>query len=372
MDLAWIALALALLPLAMCILNMALYRAPPRRTVPGAAVSILIPARNEEATIAGAVLAALTQPGVELEVIVLDDHSTDATAAIVQRLAARDPRVRLAAAPPLPPGWSGKQHACHVLGTLARHPVLLFQDADVRLEPNAVGRMAACLRGSRAGLVSGFPRQVTGTLGEALVIPMIHVLLLGYLPMPGLRFTAHPGFGAACGQLMLMDRDAYAAVGGHAAIRTSLHDGVTLPRAFRRAGYRTDLFDATGLARCRMYRGFGQVWAGFSKNATEGMATPVALPVWTVLLFGGHLVPWLLLAVDPGLLPALAAGAGPALRLLLAVRYRQSLVGALLHPVGVAVMLAIQWTALVRSAVGRPSVWRGRAYPASPLPGSDG
>ncbi|MCW2236424.1 glycosyltransferase [Azospirillum canadense] len=372
MDLAWVALGLALLPLVMCLVNMALYRAPPQKTAPNAAVSILIPARNEEASIAGAVLAALTQPGVELEVIVLDDHSTDSTAAIVKGLAARDPRVRLASAPPLPPGWSGKQHACHVLGTLARHPVLLFQDADVRLEPNALARMVAFLRGSGAGLVSGFPRQVTGTLGEALVIPMIHVLLLGYLPMPGMRFTAHPGFGAACGQLMLMDRDAYAAAGGHAAIRTSLHDGVTLPRAFRRAGWRTDLFDATDLARCRMYQGFGQVWAGFSKNATEGMATPAALPVWTVLLFGGHVLPWLLLALGPGLVPALAAGAGLAIRLLLAVRYRQSFLGALLHPVGVLVMLAIQWTALVRSAVGRPSVWRGRAYPTSPLHGSDG
>ncbi|MBP2292020.1 glycosyltransferase [Azospirillum rugosum] len=371
-ELAWVALALALLPLGMCLVNMALYRAPPLRTVPNAAVSILIPARNEESSIAGAVLAALAQPGVELEVIVLDDHSTDNTAAIVRGLAARDPRVRLAAAPPLPPGWSGKQHACHVLGTLARHPVLLFQDADVRLEPNALGRMVAYLRDSGAGLVSGFPRQVTGTLGEALVIPMIHVLLLGYLPMLGMRFSAHPGFGAACGQLMLVDRDAYAEAGGHAAIRTSLHDGVTLPRAFRRAGHRTDLFDATGLARCRMYQGFGQVWAGFSKNATEGMATPAALPVWTVLLFGGHVLPWLLLALSPGWVPALAAGVGVALRLLLAVRYHQSLVGALLHPVGVLVMLAIQWTALVRSAFGRPSVWRGRAYPTSPLPGSDG
>lgn len=368
-------LGLALLPLALGLLNLLLYRTPPRRTAP-AAVSILIPARNEEASIAGAVRAALDQPGVALEVVVLDDHSTDRTAAIVRDLSERDPRVRLVSAPPLPPGWSGKQHACHALGTQARHPILLFQDADVRLEPHSVGRMAAFLRARGAGLVSGVPRQVTGTPGEALVIPMIHVLLLGYLPMPGLRFSTHPSFGAACGQLMLMDRDAYAAAGGHAAIRNSLHDGVTLPRAFRRAGLRTDLFDATRLARCRMYRGFGQVWAGFSKNATEGMATPLALPVWTVLLVGGHVMPWILLLADPGPVPALAAGAGLAFRLLLALRFRQSIAGALLHPVGVTVMLAIQWTALLRSALGRPSVWRGRAYPGNPLrstsPGGDG
>ncbi|WP_448203296.1 glycosyltransferase family 2 protein [Azospirillum sp. sgz302134] len=328
------------------------------------AVSILIPARNEEASIADAVEATLANPNVALEVVVLDDHSTDRTAEIVRAIAARDPRVRLERAPPLPPGWSGKQHACHVLAGLARHPILLFQDADVRLEPGAVAPMAAFLRASGAGLVSGFPRQATGTLGEALVIPLIHFLLLGYLPMARMRRSVHPGYGAACGQLILVDRNAYARAGGHAAIRTSLHDGVTLPRAFRRADIMTDLFDATGFARCRMYRGFAEVWAGFSKNATEGMATSAALPVWTVLLFGGHVLPWLLLVLSPEWLPALAAGTGLATRLILATRFRQSLLGVLLHPLGVLVMLAIQWTALVRSALGHPAVWRGRAYPS--------
>lgn len=373
-ELAWGTLALALLPLAMTLVNLGLYRTPKAVAAPGPAVSILIPARNEEASIAGAVEAALDNPGIALEVVVLDDHSTDRTADIVRAIAARDPRVRLESAPPLPPGWSGKQHACHVLAGLARHDVLLFQDADVRLEPGSVAPMSAFLRASGAGLVSGFPRQVTGTLAEAMVIPMIHVLLIGYLPVLGTRFTSHPGFGAACGQLVLADRDAYARAGGHAAIRKSLHDGVTLPRAFRRAGIRTDLFDATGLARCRMYRGFAEVWAGFSKNATEGMATPVALPVWTALLFGGHVLPWLLLVLSPdlvaGWVAGAAAGASVATRLLLAVRFRQSLAGALLHPLGVVAMLAIQWTALVRSARGRPSVWRGRAYPTPT--GSDG
>nr|WP_207462371.1 glycosyltransferase family 2 protein [Azospirillum sp. SYSU D00513] len=354
----------------MALINLPFYRRP-RATAPeGTGVSVLIPARDEEATIAAAVEAALASRGVELEVVVLDDHSADRTAAIVEAIAARDPRVRLVQAPPLPKGWSGKQHACHVLAGLARHDLLLFQDADVRLAPDAVRRAAGTLLARGADLVSGFPREETGTLAEGLVIPLIHFLLLGFLPMAGMRWTRHPGFAAACGQLILVRREAYARAGGHAAIRASLHDGVTLPRAFRRAGRVTDLFDATDAARCRMYRGWAEVWAGFSKNATEGMATPVALPVWTLLLFGGQVLPWLLL-LAAALLPvqgeavtlaALAAGAGIALRLLLALRYRQSLAGALLHPLGVLVMLAIQWTALADSLRGRSSTWRGRAY----------
>ena len=93
--------------------------------------------------------------------------------------------------------------------------------------------------------------------------------------------------------------DAYAKSGGHREISTSLHDGVKLPRIFRRAGFFTDLFDATEIATCRMYRGGAEVWQGFSKNATEGMATPIGLPIWTALLAGGHVLPWLLLILGP-------------------------------------------------------------------------
>lgn len=376
--LAALALALALLPLGLGLVNLCLYRRPKAEPPPGVAVSILIPARNEEATIGAAVRAALSSCGVTVEVVVLDDHSTDRTAEIVRALAARDPRLRVETAAPLPPGWSGKQHACQALAGLARHPVLLFQDADVRLAPDAARRACGALLAGRAGLVSGFPRQETGTLAEALVIPLIHVLLLGYLPMVGMRWSGNPGFAAACGQLIAVRRDAYAVAGGHAAIATSLHDGVTLPRAFRRAGQGTDLFDATGLARCRMYRGWREVWSGFSKNATEGMATPAALPVWTLLLFGGHVLPWLLLgwaALDPlpdaaVALAALAVAAGLSLRLLLAVRFRQSLAGALLHPVGILILLAIQWSALLRARRGRPAEWRGRAYPSTSRTGA--
>jgi len=377
-DGAWIALAmlslvLALLPLGLAFVNQHLYRPPEESAPPGTAVSILIPARDEAATIGAAVAAALANHDVALEVVVLDDHSTDGTAALVEAMARTDPRLRLERAPPLPPGWSGKQHACHALAGLARHPVLLFQDADVRLAPDAVRRIAGFLLARDAGLVSGVPRQETGTAAEVLVIPLIHLLLLGYLPMTAMRRRPDPRFAAACGQLIAVRRDAYERAGGHAAIRTSLHDGLTLPRAFRRAGIMTDLFDATDLATCRMYRGWDQVWAGFGKNATEGMATPAALPVWTLLLVGGHVLPWLLLAAAlvapvPGwalLLSAGGAAAGLRLRLMQAVRFRQSLAGALLHPLGVLVLLAIQWSALLRARRGRPALWRGRAYPSN-------
>ena len=256
--LAWVALVLAALPAAMIARNLFAYRPAPDEPGPSRGVSILIPARDEEAAIGEAVRCALESGGDTLEVVVLDDHSGDRTAEIVAALAAKDPRVRLEPAPPLPPGWNGKQHACSVLASRARRDVFLFVDADVRLAPRAADRIAAFLEQSGAGLVSGVPHERTETFLEKLVIPLIHVTLLGYLPIDRMRASTDPAYGAGCGQLFAARRDAYQASTGHAALRDSRHDGVKLPRAFRRAGFATDLFDATDLSTCRMYRNAGE------------------------------------------------------------------------------------------------------------------
>jgi glycosyltransferase involved in cell wall biosynthesis len=329
---------------------------------------VLIPARDEEASIGAAVASVLANRDVELEVVVMDDCSRDRTADVVRELAAADPRVRLVTAPPLPPGWCGKQHACWRLAAEARHPHLLFLDADVRLAPDALARLVQLFDRSPVDLWSGVPHQRTGTLVEKLVVPLIHFLLLGYLPLPGVRWSRRPSFAAGCGQLFAARRDAYLAAGGHRAIRASRHDGLALPRAFRRAGLRTDLVDATDLASCRMYRSARELWRGFAKNATEGMASPKAIGPWTALLLGGQVAPYLLLAggwvagAGPGFLAPAAAGVALAAlpRLVLAARFRQPLLGALLHPVGVLQVLAIQWYALLRTRTGKPVAWKGR------------
>ena len=389
--LALLTLALAAVPVGMFFANLAAFRRAPTLVPgtagalevaatadptdpPGPAVSILIPARDEEAVIGRCVEAALASGGVAVEVVVLDDHSRDATAAIVREIASRDGRVRLEHAPTLPAGWCGKQHACHVLAALARHDLLMFIDADVRLAPDAAARAVAFLQQSGAALVSGFPRQETGSFLERLLLPFIHLVLLGYLPVAMMRRQpTDPAFGAGCGQWFLARRDGYDRAGGHAAIRRSLHDGLTLPRAFRAAGSATDLFDATDTAACRMYHGNRACWAGLAKNATEGMASPRAIGPWTVLLVGGHVLPVaLLLAFAMGTVPS----AGPvavaasgvataglyAMRLAGVARFGHSVLGALLHPVGVLLLVGVQWAALARHLAGRPAAWKGRAY----------
>ena len=364
----------ALVPAVMFSVNYALYREPgapgPARLLP--AVSVLIPARDEERAIRGAVESVLASAGVTLEVVVMDDGSSDRTAEIVAEMAARDGRVRVEQAPLLPRGWNGKQHACWALAHAAQHDRLCFVDADVRLEPTALARMTGFLEESGAALVSGFPRQVTETTMEWLLLPLIHFVLLGFLPLPGMRRTTNPGYAAGCGQFLLLRRAEYFAAGGHAAIRETMHDGLRLPKLLRAFGLRTDLADLTQLARCRMYRSAGQVWNGLAKNATEGLAAPVRIvPISAVLLLG-QVMPFavvisVLLSRRPiawyeGVFVGVAVLAAAMPRFLAAFRYRQKLRSAWLHPVGIAVLLVLQWYALLRKLTGGAVRWKARSY----------
>ena len=362
---AWIALALALLPAGLGAWN--LWRLPRLRDgtapPPGTLVSILVPARNEAAHIGACLRAALASRGVAVEVLVGDDGSEDGTGAIVARIAAADPRVRLIGVPPLPAGWTGKVHACARLAEAARGTHLLFMDADVRLAPGAAAALAAHAAGRGTAMVSGVPRQVIRSPGEALTVPAINLLLLGYLPGGGRAGSSRlPGLAAACGQLVLCDAAAYRAVGGHAAVRGVLHDGLALARRFRAQGHATEVVDGAPLATCRMYRGLAEAWAGFAKNAREGMATPLGLPVWTLLLAGAHLWPWALLPAWPAV-AAIALTLG--LRAAITRQAREPWWTVPLHPLTMLVALAIQWTALARWLLGRPAGWKGRAYPAT-------
>lgn len=357
--LEWFCFACAAFPAAMFARNLGLFRRLPPAPIKRPSISVLIPARNEERSIQAALLSVLASEGVHLECIVLDDHSSDATAQIVTRLSQAEPRLRLAAAPALPAGWCGKQHACSVLGSLASHDILCFLDADVRVTTDALARAAGFLETSGAPLVSGFPRQITGTWLEKLLIPLIQFVLLGFLPLARMRRLASPAYAAGCGQFMMARRKEYEASGGHAAFRSSLHDGIKLPAAFRKAGFRTDLFDATDIATCHMYTNAKEVWLGLAKNATEGMGSPARIVPFTAVLFIGQVLPFFL-----GFSPLLVTAAALAIlpRLVAAVHFRQPLGFALLQPIAIAALLAIQWYALIRRLLGRPAGWKDRAY----------
>jgi hypothetical protein len=195
---------------------------------------------------------------------------------------------------------------------------------------------------------------------------LIHFVLLGFLPMGRMRSTTKAAYAAGCGQFFLVERAAYFASGGHSAIRATRHDGLRLPQAMRRAGFRTDLADLTSLASVRMYESAGAVWFGLAKNATEGLGAPGRIVPLTLLLGLGQVLP--VVADEPGLaavvsgLLVLAVAASYVPRLLAVRRFRQPVGSAVLHPVGVAVLLVLQWYALGMQVLGRPVAWRARNY----------
>jgi hypothetical protein len=374
----------AAIPAVLFVVNLRRYRAPGVAMGEVARVAVLIPARNEETNIAACVESVLASAGVTLEVLVLDDASTDRTAEIVSAIAGRDARVRLVATRELPAGWNGKQHACWLLAQETRAELMLFLDADVRLERDAVARCVAEMRVRKVALLSGFPRQVVVGWLERLLLPLIHFVLLSFLPMGRMRKTTKAAYAAGCGQFFLVEREAYFASGGHGAIRATRHDGLRLPQAMRRAGFRTDIVDLTGLASVRMYDSSRAVWMGLAKNATEGLGAPGRIVPLTVLLVLGQVLPvvagglWLAfwvssvvvgatfdqprVAAAVSLLLALAVVASFLPRVLAVRRFRQPVGSALLHPVGVALLLVLQWYALGMQVLGKPIAWRARSY----------
>lgn len=379
---------LAALALVMTIINLRAYQPPPSvptRDVPGDAppvVSVCIPARNEERNLEACARAALACVGLPVEVLVYDDQSTDSTPRILASLAAHDPRVRAVPTLPLPEGWNGKQHACWRMSQHARGEWLFFTDADVRLSPDSLLRCVSAAAAGNLGLLSAFPRQIVVSAGERLLVPMIFFILLSYLPFPRMRRTNDPSASAGCGQFLLVRRDAYDASGGHQTCHDSMHDGVKLPRAVRRAGFKTDLVDGVSLATCRMYASTPEAWRGFAKNAFEGLGSVTLLVVITVIHMLGHVLPWAVLPV----LAAKSAGPSPEhplavfsfagfavafnllQRFLILSRTGAPRWLAVFHPIAVVAMTAVQWHSLLLYASGKRQ-WRGRTM-GRPAPAS--
>jgi chlorobactene glucosyltransferase len=365
---AW---ALAVPPgiaLAMTIVNAVTWPHRGRRRFPGS-VSVLVPARNEGDRIAAAVRAIAASSHPLLEIVVFDDGSTDATPAVLEALRAEVPSLVVLRGEGPAPGWIGKPHACHQLFQAARGDHLVFVDADVELAPDAIEQLAAALHRDRADLVTAVPRQVTGSLVEALVVPVLLLTYLSWLPLRLVALSRDPRFTAANGQLVAVARAALASIGGFAAVRSEIVDDVALARRFKRAGLRVAFADGTELARCRMYRSPGEVWRGFSKNVHEGVGGTATLALVVLVYLWAFVAPWLALpwVVASGrseLGPVVAAcAANLAQRSLMVARWRQPISALLLHPASVLAAVVIAANSTLWSLRNQVS-WSGRVYPA--------
>lgn len=334
-------------------------------------VSVLVPARNEARNIRRCLESLLAQDYPLMEVLVLDDGSTDETPEIVAEMARRDPRLRLIPGQLLPPGWIGKNFACHQLAQEARGQWFLFTDADTVHHPQTVSWALTAAKENQADLVTLIPHAVTHTFGEQLLLPIIPFGILGLFPLAlGARLRI-PALTMAIGTFLLFRREAYERIGGHAAVRGEIAEDVVLARRVRRHGGRVVLLDGADYLDVHFYRGFWESWHGLAKSAFAALEYRL-LPTVLMFLFYGFLFLWPVFLLYGGLLQGRMGE--PALRLALfqvflnsglwyavAVRFRLPRITAFLYPVTVLLVMLVVLDSM-RMTVWGGIGWKERVY----------
>jgi glycosyltransferase involved in cell wall biosynthesis len=231
---------------------------------PTTTISAIVPARNEEATIAAAVESLAEQAEIG-EIFVIDDQSSDGTGAVLAGLASRIAKLRILGTKELPSGWVGKNYAVSLGAAQARGEWLLFTDADGVHLPGSAGRALADAAASGAGLVSYSPEQETRTWWERALIPFVYVRLAQKYSFDAVN-DPESGAAAASGQYLMIRRAEYERIGGHGAVAGEVLEDVALARVAKQAGVRLYFASGRGIMRVRMYRTFGAMWEGWTKN----------------------------------------------------------------------------------------------------------
>lgn len=233
-------------------------------------VSVLVPARNEENAIGTLLKSVSASPPPVFEIIILDDNSDDGTASVARSFVQKDIRVSVINGEPLPPGWLGKNFACHQLAAAASGEFLLFMDADVTISPGAVQYIIADMLKNSIGFASVFPTQKMRSAGEFFLVPMMNWLLLTFLPLRFIYTKKNPSFAAANGQLICISRETYTLLGGHQSVKQNPVEDMALVRAAKKAGIKCKTYLGGSEVSCSMYNSLSRAVAGFSKNFFPG------------------------------------------------------------------------------------------------------
>lgn len=277
-------------------------------------VSVLVPVRDEMDNLPTMMDAWRRVEHHDWELLVLDDGSTDGSLEFLRRQEKDFPRLRVLDGAALPPGWRGKNWACHQLAARAKGELLLFVDADVLPRPRALAGTVELLESERAGLVSGFGRQdSSSSLAGALVSLVVDLPLRALLPLRLAADRPEPSLVAAVGQWMMFTREAYGSLGGHASVAATVSEDLALARKAKKAGIKVVAALADTSLSVRMYRDPFQAWTGFVKNFADlggggapGWLASMAFVGWFYLLppalavFGSgafSVIPVLLLAM---------------------------------------------------------------------------
>ncbi len=248
-------------------------------------VSILIPLRNEENNVPHLVSSLKNLTYSNIDIILLDDQSTDSTKTIIEGLIKNDSRFTLVEGSTLPSGWTGKVHACYQLSRYARGDYFLFLDADIRLHQDTIQIALSTLKRMGGKLLTGFPKFPVTLFLEKLLVPMQHFIIYFHLPLLLANYTKFSAASAAHGSFMLFERNAYETIGGHSAIKDSLLDDVHLARKMKKKGEKVVLANITQFVSCYMYSSNRDVWEGFKKNIFVGIGRSVFMASFLIIFY---------------------------------------------------------------------------------------
>jgi chlorobactene glucosyltransferase len=339
-------------------------------------ISIIVPVRNEIDNISHCLTGLRAQTCLDScsSIIIVDDESGDGTAAAVEREIASGSPIRLAAAGSLPQGWTGKPHACWRGALLADGDWLCFIDADVRAAPRLVAAAVMAADGQEIDMLSLHPFQELGSFWERVVVP-VGMLIIACAKSRRMVHDWVASEGNTNGQFLLIRRDIYFKVGGHAAVRAEICEDKALAARVKLAGFRFRVFTAEHLARTRMYRDFNSLWEGFAKNATEILgsvaATVFAAAAAFVIGWSALLLPIVIGSAafrDPSV--TIAAGAALAfvgsvvvvgIHLATARHFRIPAVFGLFFALGYTVAACLACRSALAQFTGRVT-WKGRTY----------
>lgn len=333
-------------------------------------ISVLVPARDEEENIEACVRSLLAQNYPRFEVLVLDDHSADDTYPILCRLRDQDHRLRVLIGANLPPDWYGKPFACWQLANAAQGDFLLLTDADCVFAPDALLLALGAKEEHQADMVSLVPDLRCHGFWERLLIPIQYFVIFAFLPTPLIRSTPFPWFAAANGAFLFLKRETYFEVDGHRAVRQQLAEDVKFAQHVKRQGKSLWYGDGSRTYFVRMYDGFGDLWAGFSKNLFPAFSRNLPLLLWVVfVLLNLFVLPplWALWGWQTHAawtwLPLGTYLCLAAVRFGLTLRFGRDSGGyAFLNPLAWSLVIGIALSSAYRSLSGRGNAWKGRVY----------
>ena len=339
---------------------------------PAPLISILIPARDEEANITACLESLQKQDYPNFEILVLDDNSSDNTTSIVRRIAAKDDRIQLFSGQPLRQGWAGKPFACYQLAKKARGSWLLFVDADTTHAPHMLRSVLALAIELKPSLLSGFPRQLATSLAQKVAIPVLYFVILSWLPLWWLQRSKEPKPSLAIGQFLLFPSEEYWRIDGHRAVKSRILEDVWLGVEVNRQGGRQIAVDLSPVVSCNMYQNLGSMWEGFIKWIYSVAAlSPAAL---VGLIVAGYIF---FLAPFYSLWNELFVVAAPSawrviiifqvatiliMRWLVDNNFKEPVISAFLHPVGFSFLFITGLYAGARRALGAGIRWKDRLY----------